>query len=174
MINQYAFWEIRGGTNAKFWEDGWQQKGKMKEIQTLQEIQQRAQSVGMENVRDYWADEESSGIWRTWRKPGEWCENINTELEDIYLKEMDLRKIKKQDRVGHPKMGQIDERGFHSKRGLLPDNKEKSGRGRFRLEEDLGRKMVAKNHNLRLVGSQRKDPNLGQNPKERLSRTIKM
>eukprot|EP00253_Pinus_taeda_P007421 PITA_07421 len=94
VVNQHAFWEIQGGSNAKFWEDGWQQKGKMIEIQTLQEIQQRAKRAGMEYVRDYWTNEESSGIWRTWRKPGEWCENINSELEKNYLKEVDLRKIK--------------------------------------------------------------------------------
>eukprot|EP00253_Pinus_taeda_P018598 PITA_18598 len=94
VVNQHAFWEIRGGSNAKFWEDGWQQKGKMVEIQTLQEIQQKAKRAGMEYVRDYWTNEESSGIWRTWRKPEEWCENINSELEKNYLKEVDLRKIK--------------------------------------------------------------------------------
>jgi len=38
VVNKHAFWEIRGGGNAKFWEDGWQQKDKMAEIQTLQEI----------------------------------------------------------------------------------------------------------------------------------------
>eukprot|EP00253_Pinus_taeda_P017577 PITA_17577 len=94
VVNQHASCEIRGGSNAKFWEDGWQQKGKMVEIQTLQEIQQKAKRAGMEYVRDYWTNEESSGIWRSWRKPKEWCENINSELEKNYLKEVDLRKIK--------------------------------------------------------------------------------
>eukprot|EP00253_Pinus_taeda_P030867 PITA_30867 len=94
LINQYAFWEIRGGEEAKFWEDGWQQKGKMKEIQTLQELQQRAQRIGLDNVKDYWVEEEHRETWRKWRKPGEWTENINLETEEIFLKEMELRKIR--------------------------------------------------------------------------------
>eukprot|EP00253_Pinus_taeda_P026566 PITA_26566 len=94
LINQYAFWEIRGGEKAKFWEDGWQQKGKMKEIQTLQDLQQRAQRIGMDNVKDYWVEGENREIWRKWKKPGEWTENINLETEEIFLKEMDLRRIR--------------------------------------------------------------------------------
>lgn len=39
LIKQYAFWEIRGGEKAAFWEDGWQQKRKMIELQTLQNLQ---------------------------------------------------------------------------------------------------------------------------------------
>ena len=48
----------------------------------------------MEYVRDYWKNEKNNGKWRTWRKPEEWFENINQELEKIYTKEVDLRKIK--------------------------------------------------------------------------------
>eukprot|EP00253_Pinus_taeda_P005113 PITA_05113 len=88
LVNKHAFWEIRGGSNAKFWEDGWRQKDKMADIQTLQEIQQKAKMAGMEYVRDYWKNEETSGIWRTWRKPEEWFENINQEMEKKYTKEV--------------------------------------------------------------------------------------
>eukprot|EP00253_Pinus_taeda_P031554 PITA_31554 len=89
-----CIWEIRGGEKAKFWEDGWQQKRKMNEIQTLQDLQQRAQRLGMDNVKDYWVEEENREIWRKWKKPGEWTDNINREIEEGYLREMDLRKIR--------------------------------------------------------------------------------
>eukprot|EP00253_Pinus_taeda_P002612 PITA_02612 len=94
VVNKHAFWEICEGSSAKFWEDGWQQKDKMLEIQTLQEIQQKVKRAGMDYVRDYWKNEENNGIWRTWRKPEEWFENINQEMEKIYTKEVELRKIK--------------------------------------------------------------------------------
>ena len=45
-----------GGEKVKFLEDGWQQKRKMNEIQTLQDLQQRAQRLGMDNVKDYWVE----------------------------------------------------------------------------------------------------------------------
>eukprot|EP00253_Pinus_taeda_P025221 PITA_25221 len=94
LIKQYTSWEIRGGEKAKFWEDGWQKKRKMNEIQTLQDLQQRAQRLGMDNVKDYWVEEENREIWRKWKKPGEWTDNINREIEEGYLREMDLRKIR--------------------------------------------------------------------------------
>eukprot|EP00253_Pinus_taeda_P007926 PITA_07926 len=94
LIKQYAFWEIRGGDKAAFWEDGWQQKRKMNEIQILQNLQQRAQRLGMAQVKDYWMEEEGREIWRKWKKPGEWTENISREIEEGYLREMELRKIR--------------------------------------------------------------------------------
>ena len=48
----------------------------------------------MEYVRDYWKDGETNVIWRVWRKPEEWYENINQDLGKIYTKEVEMRKIK--------------------------------------------------------------------------------
>eukprot|EP00253_Pinus_taeda_P010995 PITA_10995 len=94
VVNKHAFWEIQEGGNAKFWEDGWQQKGKMAEIQSLQEIKQKGKMAGMEYVKDYWTNEETNATWRTWRKPEEWFENIPQEMEKNYTKEVELRRIK--------------------------------------------------------------------------------
>eukprot|EP00253_Pinus_taeda_P030337 PITA_30337 len=94
LIKQYAFWEIRGGEKAAFWEDGWQQKRKLNEIQILQNLQQRAQRLGMDKVKDYWLAKEDREIWRKWKRPGEWTENISREIEEGYLREMELRKIR--------------------------------------------------------------------------------
>ena len=33
IINNYAFWEIRGGSIARFWEEEWQQRDKIASIQ---------------------------------------------------------------------------------------------------------------------------------------------
>jgi len=37
-VKDYAFWEIREGSIARFWDEGWQQRDKMKRIQHLQEV----------------------------------------------------------------------------------------------------------------------------------------
>eukprot|EP00253_Pinus_taeda_P005455 PITA_05455 len=94
LIKQYAFWEIRGGEKAAFWEDGWQQKRKMIELQTLQNLQQSALRLGMFKVKDYWMEEEGREIWRRWKKPGEWTEDITRDIEEGYMREMDLKKIR--------------------------------------------------------------------------------
>jgi len=94
IVNNYAFWEIRGGGNARFWEEGWQQRNKLINIQALQCVQQKSIREGREYVRDYWKEGETNEIWRVWRKPEEWDENINQELRKIYTKELESRKIK--------------------------------------------------------------------------------
>jgi len=38
IINNYAFWEIRGGGIAIFWEEEWQQRNKLDIIRALQNI----------------------------------------------------------------------------------------------------------------------------------------
>jgi len=53
IVNNHAVWEIREGSNARFWEEGWQQRDKLARIQTLQEVQQKAKRAGLEYVRDY-------------------------------------------------------------------------------------------------------------------------
>eukprot|EP00253_Pinus_taeda_P025949 PITA_25949 len=94
IVNRHAFWEIRGGRNARFWEEGWQQRDKPGNIQTLQNIQQKALREGCKYVKDYWREGVSEGIWRKWRKPEEWMENINQEQQKEYEKEVESRKIK--------------------------------------------------------------------------------
>jgi len=94
IVNKYTFWEIRGGGTARFWEEEWQQKDKMTNIHNLQSIRQNAVREGSELVRDYWEEGETNGIWRKWRKPEEWNENIDKEQQRIYIKELESRKIK--------------------------------------------------------------------------------
>ena len=94
LVTQYVFWEIRGGEKAAFWEDGWQQKIKMRDLQTFQNIQKSALRQRMLKVKDYWREEEDREIWRRWKKPGEWTTDITRDTEEGYMREMDLRKIR--------------------------------------------------------------------------------
>jgi len=94
LINNHTFWEIRGGRNARFWAEKWQQREKLINIQTLQNIQQNALREDRKYVKDYWKEGEMDGIWRKWKKPEEWDENINQEQQRTYLKEVESRKTK--------------------------------------------------------------------------------
>ena len=49
-------------------------------------------------------------------------------------------------------MGKINERDFHSEGSLILDNKPGKGRWSYGLKNNLGRKVVAENYNLRMVG----------------------
>eukprot|EP00253_Pinus_taeda_P033403 PITA_33403 len=94
IINSHAFWEIRGGRNARFWEEGWQQRDRLTNIPNLLNIQQKSLREGRRYVEDYWREGESEGIWRKWRKPEEWMENITRDQQKEYEKEVESRKIK--------------------------------------------------------------------------------
>lgn len=50
IINNYAFWEIRGGNTTRFWEEAWQQRDRMVSIQALQSTYQKAVMEGLECV----------------------------------------------------------------------------------------------------------------------------
>eukprot|EP00253_Pinus_taeda_P021074 PITA_21074 len=62
IINNYAFWEIRGRGMARFWEEEWQQRNKMVNIQALQSIHQNAVREGREYQGIYIKELESRKI----------------------------------------------------------------------------------------------------------------
>eukprot|EP00253_Pinus_taeda_P023557 PITA_23557 len=53
IINKHAFWEIRNGKIAKFWEEAWQQRGRMVEIQDMLKTYREAKAKGLNVVSDY-------------------------------------------------------------------------------------------------------------------------
>ena len=53
LINKFAFWEIRNESIAHFWEEAWQQRDIMADIQTLQNTYQKATMEGLKLVKDY-------------------------------------------------------------------------------------------------------------------------
>jgi len=57
-------------------------------------MQQNADRDNRIYVKDYWKGGETDGIWKKWKKPEEWDENIDQEQQRTYLKEVESRKIK--------------------------------------------------------------------------------
>jgi len=93
IVENNVFWEIRGGGEAKFWDENWQQRGKMSRIQKIQNIQDK---IGDNHiyVKDYWKENELDGIWRKWTKPEEWGIEIDQEQQETFMKEVESRKVK--------------------------------------------------------------------------------
>jgi len=93
IVEKNVFWEIRGGGEAKFWDENWQQRGKMSRIQKIQKIQDK---IGDNHiyVKDYWKENELDGIWRKWTKPEEWGIEIDQEQQETFMKEVESRKVK--------------------------------------------------------------------------------
>eukprot|EP00253_Pinus_taeda_P017009 PITA_17009 len=93
IVEKNVFWEIRGGGEAKFWDENWQQRGKMSSIQRIQNIQDK---IGDNHtyVKDYWKENELDGIWRKWTTPEDWGIEIDQEQQEAFMKEVDSRKVK--------------------------------------------------------------------------------
>eukprot|EP00253_Pinus_taeda_P018470 PITA_18470 len=94
IINRHTFWEIRNGSTTKFWEEAWQQREKLIEFQEIQNIHREAQAKCLILVKDYWKEGGENEIWREWKGPEEWGNNIEEEKKDILRKEMNSRRIK--------------------------------------------------------------------------------
>ena len=92
-MERHTFWEIRGGREANFWDDRWQQKEKMSQIQGLQQIQDRIGGDRI-SVRDYWKVNDPEGSWRVWTDPTEWDRELSQDLQEVYRKEIESRRIR--------------------------------------------------------------------------------
>lgn len=79
MINRHAFWEIRDGSLARFWEEAWQQRERLNEIQALRNLGREVAEKGMILVKDFWKIASLDEAWRTWKKVEEWREQIEEE-----------------------------------------------------------------------------------------------
>ena len=97
IINRHAFWEIINGRTTKFWEEAWQHRGRMVEIQEIQNTYRAAKAKGLNYVNDYWKEGRENEMWREWIGPEEWDNNIDEELKARIIKEMDSRRIKNRD-----------------------------------------------------------------------------
>ena len=94
IISRHAFWEIRDGNTAKFWEEAWQQRERLAGLQLLQDTYQRATTEGLHYVNEYWKEERQDETLRIWRNPEEWESNIDPEQRMVFAKEMESRRIK--------------------------------------------------------------------------------
>eukprot|EP00253_Pinus_taeda_P015937 PITA_15937 len=86
-------WRHKGGGEAKFWDENWQQRGNMNRIQKIQNIQDKIGDNHI-NVKDYWKENELDGIWRKWTTPEEWGIEIDQEQQGAFMKEVESRKVK--------------------------------------------------------------------------------
>eukprot|EP00253_Pinus_taeda_P010380 PITA_10380 len=93
LIKKHTFWEIRGGSEASFWDDRWQQRERLNSIQNLHQIWDRIEG-NRTNVRDYWNVNEMTEGWRVWEDPIVWDWELNSDFQEIYKKEMGSRKIR--------------------------------------------------------------------------------
>ena len=53
IISKHAFWEIMYDQSAKLWDEAWQQRTKLKEMEGLRNKCQKAEE-GLNHVNDYW------------------------------------------------------------------------------------------------------------------------
>lgn len=85
LVEQQAFWEIRGGAEANFWEDRWQQRERLSRIPYLHQIQTKIEG-NKTCVRDYWRAQLAEEGWRVWIDPMEWDKEIDHDTQDNYKK----------------------------------------------------------------------------------------
>eukprot|EP00253_Pinus_taeda_P006671 PITA_06671 len=95
LVDNHIFWEIRGGQIARFWDEDWQQRGKMMNIPGMQEIHRSGVARDLMTVKDYWNAAPGNEEWRDWKPLEEWNRNASEEQKSVFRKEMDSRKIKK-------------------------------------------------------------------------------
>lgn len=67
----------------------------MVDIQGLQTIYREAKAKGLTYVKYYWKEGGENEMWREWKEPGDWDNNISDDLKTRIEKEMDSRRIKK-------------------------------------------------------------------------------
>ena len=54
LIQQHAFWEIRNGESALFWQDSWQQLPPLAETESLHPLKRKLQQYDLQKVKDLW------------------------------------------------------------------------------------------------------------------------
>ncbi len=57
VVSKHAFWEIRNGNSAKFWEETWQQTEKLNDVQALRDTCQKEREEGLNYVIGFWNED---------------------------------------------------------------------------------------------------------------------
>eukprot|EP00253_Pinus_taeda_P033746 PITA_33746 len=93
IVGKNVFWEIRGGGEAKFWDENSHQREKMSNIQRIHNMQNK---IGDNHVyvKDYWKENELDGIWRKWTPMEEWGIETDQEQHEAFMKEVESSKVK--------------------------------------------------------------------------------
>lgn len=95
LNDAHIFWEIREGQIVIFWEEPWQQREKMLDLQGMQEIYRMRMDRDLILVKDYWTEDRGNVEWREWKPMDEWSRNATEDQKTTFSKELDSRKIKK-------------------------------------------------------------------------------
>jgi hypothetical protein len=65
-VTEHAFWEIRNGKIALFWQDSWQQWPILGKEEWALNICTQASRSGLIRVADYWKVDPQEDTWRQW------------------------------------------------------------------------------------------------------------
>lgn len=71
LVVNHAFWEIRNGQIAFFWNDSWQQLPILVQEAWADTFCTPATQAGLTKVADYWRDNPMDATWRCWKSNGE-------------------------------------------------------------------------------------------------------
>jgi hypothetical protein len=66
LVTEHAFWEIRNGKIALFWQDSWQQWSVLDKEEWAPNICTWANRAGLIRVADYWKVDPQEDSWRQW------------------------------------------------------------------------------------------------------------
>jgi ribonuclease HI len=95
VVTQNAFWEIRNGKTALFWQDSWQQWPILAKATWAESISPSATLAGLTRVADYWQENSPEDKWRKWHLDKERI-NLDARVDvEPWQEEMSKRKILK-------------------------------------------------------------------------------
>jgi hypothetical protein len=67
IIQKHAFWEIRNGDSARFWQDSWQQLKPLKDLAELMPLHLALNQPPLLKVKDLWKPTDAEQTWRQWK-----------------------------------------------------------------------------------------------------------
>lgn len=94
LITRHCFWEIRNGTQAKFWEDAWQQCPKLKDSLVNQDSITAFHYDLKIQVRDYLTGQHEAQDFRHWLQEDWWNQKLQGDELNSIQEELNKRKIR--------------------------------------------------------------------------------
>lgn len=94
LITNHCFWEVRSSNQAKFWEEAWHQRPKLKENLTNPEVLIGLQDENRILVKNYWTDQSDSQEYTQWHPEPWWSRNLQGEDHKVIYEELSKRKIR--------------------------------------------------------------------------------
>jgi len=126
LIQQHAFWEIRNGESALFWQDSWQQLPPLEDMEILNNIKTNLQQGRLQRVNDFWIPTQDRQSWRKWKTTSTELQ-ITEEIDLIPWQEcMQSRKIPNKEgsdvlRWGHSTSGTFSVKEAYHLQGNPPN-----------------------------------------------------